>query len=88
MNKYLIVVVVSVLALTGCSNEEKNLEDCYSQSERIVKNQVDYWQGDESGDEIIERKRKTYGVSKYDGKINHAGRMRCKRLIELGVENY
>ena len=37
MNKYLIVVVVSVLALTGCNKEEeKLLADCYAKSEAIV----------------------------------------------------
>ena len=46
MNKYLIVVVVSVLALTGCNNgskkEEKLLADCYAKSEAIATGEIDF----------------------------------------------
>jgi hypothetical protein len=83
MNKYLIaVLVVAVLAFTGCNKEEKLLADCYANSEQIVKAlvliakvipSVDYADG----------ARGVLGVS-VDGYITQAGRDRCKRMIELG----
>ena len=92
MNKYLIVVVVSVLALTGCNKEEeKLLADCYAKSEAIateVYPEFDYEREDviEKTMEEIEKReqdREMYGVSR-EGYITQAGRDRCKRLIELG----
>ena len=92
MNKYLIVVVVSVLALTGCNNgskkEEKLLADCYAKSEAIATGEIDFKSQDvidQMEEEMEKRKqyREQYGVS-VEGYITQAGRDRCKRLIELG----
>jgi hypothetical protein len=81
MNKYLIVVVVSVLALTGWfyySSKEDILSDCYAESEKEVRD-VDVW-----GVPAYEKgAREKYGVNR-EGYITQAGRDRCKRLIEAG----
>ena len=85
------VLVIAVLAFTGCNKEEKLLADCYAKSEAIateVYPEFDYEREDviEKTMEEIEKReqdREMYGVSR-EGYITQAGRDRCKRLIELG----
>ena len=73
------VLVVAVLAFTGCSKEKKLLADCYAKSEAIVKDIEDFT----SDKKHIDGVRKIYGVS-VDGYITQEGRYRCKWLVESG----
>ena len=79
MNKYLIVVVVSVLALTGCDSEEKLLLGCYTDSETQVKFRED----NDITVFTMRQYRQKYGVDS-EGYITQWGRDRCQRMIERG----
>ena len=87
MNKYLIVVlVVAVLALTGCNKEKKLLADCYASSEAFVKSLCPYNDLSKCNSEnpfFNSDHQEKYGVSA-EGFITQAGRDRCKRLVEIG----
>ena len=56
MNKYLIVVVVSVLALTGCNSEEKLLLKCYAESESTAEKDILLYKKLEANRKIIQKK--------------------------------
>ena len=82
-------LVVSVLALTGCSNEEKRHEEllqrCYNLAEESVKIEIEEFVpiGIYTEEEI----RESWGVDSM-GFINQAGRIKCERIVQVHGENW
>ena len=89
MKLKVLILVVSVLALTGCNNAEKKTEEllqrCYALAEDNVKSLIRDLVpvGVYTEEEIREK----WGVDS-TGYINQAGRVRCERIVKQHGENW
>jgi len=89
MKLKVLILVVSLLALTGCNNEEKKNEEllqrCYVLAEENAKQQIRDLVpvGVYTEEEIREK----WGVDSM-GFINQAGRVKCERIVEVHGKNW